>query len=105
MIHASANRQDKDQTVPKALGTQQLVSAPRSIHPFLRLQNTVGNRAVQRLVQAKLTVGAADDEYEREADRVARQVMSMSDATVARALWRAALPEEDRKLLTKPRRP
>ncbi len=103
MLHASANRQDKGQTVPKAWGTQQLVPAQRSIHPFLRLQNTVGNRAVQRLVQAQLTVGAADDEYEREADRVARQVMSMSDATVARALRRAALPEEDRKLLTKPR--
>ena len=29
-------------------------------------------------VQAKLTVGAPDDEYEREADRVADQVMRMA---------------------------
>ncbi len=51
----------------------------------LHLQRTIGNRAVGQLlsqrqaaIQAKLTVGAADDPYEREADRVASQVMSMS---------------------------
>jgi hypothetical protein len=49
----------------------------------LHLQRTYGNRYVQRLlnskfVQAKLTVSQPDDEYEREADRVAQQVMSMS---------------------------
>jgi hypothetical protein len=52
-------------------------------HEFLmRLQQTYGNRYVQRLVesvreQAKLTVGASDDPYEREADRVAEQVVNM----------------------------
>jgi hypothetical protein len=40
------------------------------------LQRTRGNRFVQRLaIQAKLTVGAAGDKYEQEADRVADQVM------------------------------
>ena len=57
---------------------------------ILNLQRSAGNRAVGQLisrrrarypVQAKLTVGAADDAYEREADRVATQVMSIkSDA-------------------------
>ncbi len=47
----------------------------------LALQRSIGNRAVQRVlakhgIQASLTVGAADDSYEREADRVAQQVMS-----------------------------
>jgi hypothetical protein len=37
----------------------------------LQLQRTVGNRAVSRLIQAKLIVGSADDPYEREAERVA----------------------------------
>jgi Domain of unknown function (DUF4157) len=52
---------------------------------ILQLQRTIGNRAVGQVlsrqraaIQAKLTVGAADDPYEREADRVASQVMSMS---------------------------
>ena len=35
-------------------------------------------------IQAKLTIGAPDDEYEREADRVADQVMRMPDPTVQR---------------------
>lgn len=50
---------------------------------ILALQQTHGNRATQRLlarraVQAKLTVGPADDKYEQEADRVADRVMSAS---------------------------
>jgi hypothetical protein len=54
------------------------------LHPVLQLQQSIGNRALQRLVgsrsvalQPKLTVGAADDPYEREADRVAEKVVSM----------------------------
>jgi len=44
---------------------------------ILALQRTAGNRAVSRLIQAKLTVGAAGDRYEQEADRVADQVLAM----------------------------
>jgi Domain of unknown function (DUF4157) len=44
------------------------------------LQSTIGNRPVQRLVasarlQPKLTLGAPDDVYEKEADAIAEQVM------------------------------
>ena len=47
---------------------------------LIRLQRLVGNRAVNRmLIQAKMTVGAADDPYEREADAVASQVMAKRD--------------------------
>jgi hypothetical protein len=46
-----------------------------------QLQRAVGNCAMHRMlraaVQPKLTVGPADDEYEREADRVAESVMRM----------------------------
>ena len=50
------------------------------------LQRTIGNRAVARLIeprprltiQAKLTIGAPDDVYEREADSVAEHVMKSS---------------------------
>jgi hypothetical protein len=47
---------------------------------ILQLQRTAGNRAVQRLLaqhalQPKLVVGAANDQYEQEAERVANQVM------------------------------
>ncbi|MBP7693513.1 MAG: DUF4157 domain-containing protein [Anaerolineales bacterium] len=53
------------------------------------LQQTVGNRAVQRLLQAKLVVGPANDAYEHEADQVAGQVMQMPAA-----VQRAGVEEE-----------
>jgi hypothetical protein len=61
---------------------------------ILRLQRTIGNRAVQRMlnlehpngaatvrVQPQLRVGAMDDPLEREADRVATQGMHTADRT------------------------
>jgi len=45
-------------------------------HPLLRLQHTIGNRAVQGLLQTKLTIGPPGDVYEQEADRVAEQIVS-----------------------------
>jgi outer membrane protein OmpA-like peptidoglycan-associated protein len=78
----------------------------------------IGNRRVAQLIQAKrltpdgkmiglqrkLTVGAADDQYEQEADRVARQVLNTSAAVAAHSMQRAVSPEEDKDqmLQTKP---
>jgi hypothetical protein len=50
-------------------------------------------------VQAKLTVGAPNDKYEQEADRVAEQVMGMPDAKPA--VQREGLPGEEEELQTK----
>ncbi|MBI5655835.1 MAG: DUF4157 domain-containing protein, partial [Geobacter sp.] len=49
--------------------------ASSSLADSLKLQRRYGNRAVQRLIQAKLKVGAAMDRYEQEADHIADQVM------------------------------
>jgi hypothetical protein len=46
-------------------------------HPLLELQRSAGNAAT--IVQAKLAVGRADDPAEREADRVAAEVMRRLD--------------------------
>ena len=51
-----------------------------------RLQRAVGNRVLNsllrsRTIQPKLTISQPDDEYEREADRVADRVMRMPDPT------------------------
>jgi hypothetical protein len=50
-----------------------------------RLQRAAGNHAIHRLVsasiQSKLTIGPPDDEHEREADRVADDVMRMPAST------------------------
>lgn len=67
--------------------------APAGPAGVLAMQRGVGNQAVMRLlehraaaprgVQAKLVVGAAGDPFEREADRVAEQVMRTPDADPA----------------------
>src|SRR5215204_349831 len=49
-------------------------------HPLLELQRSIGNQAVQRLInspyiQTKLQVSTPGDPYEQEADRVADKVM------------------------------
>ena len=45
------------------------------LHPLLRFQQTVGNRAVRRLIQARIGIKQPGDVYEQEADRVAEQVI------------------------------
>ena len=47
--------------------------------PLLRLQRAMGNQAMGRLLQTKLTVSEPGDIYEQEADRLADQVMRMAD--------------------------
>lgn len=83
----------------RAPGTilQRAMTAPEALHPrdVLRMQRALGNRAVGELVdrlslprpliQAKLAVTAPDDQYEREADRVAEQVVRRS--SVPRPGW------------------
>lgn len=61
------------------------------VRSVVGLQRTIGNRAVQGVLQAKLQIQAQlevsepGDFYEQEADRVADQVMSMPEPVVASA--------------------
>jgi hypothetical protein len=57
---------------------QQAVKDPQA-RPIavLDLHPTYGNQAVNRVIQASLTVGPAGDHYEQEADRVAEQVLAI----------------------------
>lgn len=81
----------------KAVETNQAAAvSPTSINfespvaaDLLNLQQTIGNRAINRLIQRKLTVGAADDPQEAEADAVANRVMSGA------ALAQRAVSEDD----------
>jgi hypothetical protein len=102
---------------------QRATSGPGQLTPsdMLSLQQTIGNRAVSRLiarsesdqaapiVQAKLTVGAVDDPYEREADQMASQVTRSGVAPAARQQDAASerdeedeIKEEEEMLQTKP---
>jgi hypothetical protein len=70
--------------------TQTYVTTTPDISPFSKivaLQRTIGNQAVQGLfasgrIQAKLKISQPNDKYERQADRVADQVMRMPEPEV-----------------------
>lgn len=73
------------------------------------LQRMLGNQGVQRLLaaqptlaQAKLTVGAADDAYEQEADRVAGEVMTMAAPAGEMSVQREEAEEDDLQMKRAP---
>src|SRR5262245_66625580 len=105
----AAQEQTQRRSVPRETRPLSAQSLPGGLPPIHQLQRLVGNRRVAQLIQAKrltpdgkmiglqrkLTVGAAHDPYEQEADRVARHVMHTSDAVAAPSMQRAMSPEED----------
>jgi Domain of unknown function (DUF4157) len=58
-------------------GSRQPESEVSPEHNLRFLQRSMGNRALGILLQTKLKVGLAGDQYEQEADRVAEQAMRM----------------------------
>lgn len=73
-IHKTRNRSKSEPVRTSPCSTSQYS------HPVLKLQQQIGNQAVQRLlqsryIQAKLTIGQPNDKYEQEADRVADRIM------------------------------
>lgn len=100
-----ADKDSRTKVVPKQPETHEEavvngdINAPSPVDNLLNLQRVVGNRGLQSLlgsgklsapIQAKLTVGDADDTYEQEADRVAHDVMTMPDT-----VQREDVPEEE----------
>ena len=94
----------------KTLATREKRPAPavRKAHPYVhhpmgpvqRMQRAEIGRILRATgTQAKLTIGQPNDKYEREADRVADQVMAMPDSKLQR---QPENEEEDETLQTKP---
>lgn len=73
-MRTKASDSESKQSVTKA--SAQVRPAGHTEHQLLRLQRSIGNRAVNRLIQAKLRVSQPGDPYEQEADRIAEQVVS-----------------------------
>ena len=88
--------------VVRSTEVQTAISTPQnaSTEALLQLQRSAGNQAVvqllaQRKLQAKLTVGAADDPYEREADHIADQVTKAGPVQTAGVADDATLQREN----------
>ena len=60
------------------VGLGMAIADPLKAQPqdLLRLNHLAGNQAVSHMIQAKLRVGAANDAYEKEADRKAGEIIS-----------------------------
>src|SRR5690349_12934840 len=100
-------------TLPRPVSVQSLQA--KLPPPVLQLQRTLGNRRLAQLIRArrvtpqgkiigiqrKLTVGAANDQYEQEADHVARQVTSMSNSQANPQSSVSTEEDKDRVLQTK----
>lgn len=77
-------------------------------HDVLQLQRTIGNQAVQGLLdttatyQTKPTFNTPGDSYEQEADRVADRVMRMPEATIQRDTEFREERAEEEVIQTKP---
>ena len=65
--------------------------------------NCMQRKDERRMLQPKLVVGAPNDKYEREADRVAEQVMSMPEPQVQLLGEGLEEEEEEEPIQTKPR--
>ncbi len=100
---SAAQAQSVDPVLLQRAITDPAHSAPADV---LALQHTMGNRAVNELIQAKLTLSPAGDQYEQEADRVAEQVMTMPNSHPQQASGAQAsvqrTPEEEDELQMKP---
>jgi len=83
-IKAAEAEKRNEWTLQNDLLTGSTFSSNISPHPhnILNLQKTIGNQAVGQFIQAKLKIGQPGDRYEREADRVADKVMSMTEPEV-----------------------
>ena len=73
-----------------APAARSLQAAEANFHPMQKLQRSVGNRGVERLlrarsVQRKLSISRPGDAFEQEAGRVAEEVMRMTAPAVQRA--------------------
>lgn len=77
MEHAQAKVPQPAKAKEPEIPAKQEVPVSTPALRLLQLQRTVGNRAVQGLIQAKLEVSQPGDPYEQEADDVAQRIMTM----------------------------
>jgi hypothetical protein len=72
------------------------VADPR-VNRMLFLQRTIGNRAVCRMIQAKLEVSQPGDPLEQEADQVAQRIVSMPAPDSESVAYRQVVADDKEK--------
>jgi hypothetical protein len=87
MKHQQQEKSNRAARRAKRSSEEPLAPRNHSEPPLLRLQRSLGNQAVLRLlnvggIQPKLRISDPNDESEQEADRVADEVMRMPDPAI-----------------------
>jgi hypothetical protein len=72
--------------VPRSATAHPVFAPPVHAASIARLQHSIGNQAVQRVLQKKLVVNQPGDVYEKEADRMAEVVMSQASRLSPRTI-------------------
>jgi len=77
---ATATKSESESTTHRRERSAQSFVHARDF-PLRRLQQTLGNNGVQRLIQTKLQIGSSEDPSELEADQTAKRVLSENSPT------------------------
>ncbi len=99
-IRENVSQQDpiseKQVNAPHPVPLQRVIEHPAQARPVdvVALRRAGGNQAANHLVQSKLMVGGAGDEYEQEADRVAEQIINGPSAAASQDVQRQEDEEE-----------
>ncbi len=78
------NKTKKGNHQKKSLKVTKTPPSINPLHPMLQLQQKLGNQAVNRFIQTKLTMSQPGDKYEQEAEQVSKQVMGIPEPKVQR---------------------
>src|SRR5262249_22813320 len=75
----------------EALSAMPIEPARVRAHPMMRLQQGLGNQAVQRMVKASLAIAAPQTDLEREADAASEQAIA-TDPTIRPPISHSVAP-------------
>ncbi len=78
------NKTKKENHQKKSLKITKTPPSINPLHPMLQLQQKLGNQAVNRFIQTKLTMSQPGDKYEQEAEQVSKQVMGIPKPKIQR---------------------
>lgn len=89
-LDPSRTRADKGGNSARSRDPEQVGAQSRPEHPMLGLQQTAGNRAVQRLVEGDSQAGGESSVIQRHLGPVAEGLASASSATMTATMGSAA---------------
>jgi hypothetical protein len=107
-LQTKQKKQDSIKNPQHHTGQSPPAFSKTAVHPYLQAQGIIGNHGILHrhssdIIQAKLKIGQPNDKYEQEADRIADQVMRMSESSIQRKPKCPECMEEDEQEILRPK--